>query len=444
MRDLLLVGFLFVAIYFSFKKPFLGVAAWVWIALTAPADWVFGFSQSFRLNLTIVVVTATAYLVNKSKVHAVQKGGAGAIKFWVLFFLFWTLISTVFHNQINDSLVWSKFIEFTKVIVLFVFITIAVTTRTQINTIVWAIVLSISSFAAMESIKFALSGGGHHIVGKAGIIADRNDLAVAINMCIPFIFYLWSESKNKALRIGLIVLVALNALAIIGTYSRGGFIGLSILAFAMWLRSDRKMRYLIFALFVLPILYAKAPDEWRDRQSTVETAAVEDSSFIGRLWAWKIATMISLDDPFTGGGMKATTDPLLWGTYAPYTENFGFIYTPPIAAEHRPLAAHNIYFQVLGGSGFVGLGIFLIMLMVGLLKCLSNASVARREGVVWAKNLSDALTLSFVGYGITGMNVSLAYFELLYAVLGIICVVTVVLNQELQKNQSPNLLLSRR
>ena len=39
MRDLLLVIFLFVAIFYAFKRPYLGVAAWVWIALTAPAAW---------------------------------------------------------------------------------------------------------------------------------------------------------------------------------------------------------------------------------------------------------------------------------------------------------------------------------------------------------------------------------------------------------------------
>ena len=85
MRDLLLVLFLCVAVFYAFKRPYLGVAAWVWIALTAPAAWAFGFSQDFRLNLTIVLVTALAWLfVQKQKSFRI--GGIGIL---VLLFCFW-------------------------------------------------------------------------------------------------------------------------------------------------------------------------------------------------------------------------------------------------------------------------------------------------------------------------------------------------------------------
>ncbi len=57
MRDILVVAFFFFVIYHSFKRPYVGVCAWVWIALTAPTAWAFGFSTSLRMNLTIVLVT---------------------------------------------------------------------------------------------------------------------------------------------------------------------------------------------------------------------------------------------------------------------------------------------------------------------------------------------------------------------------------------------------
>ena len=419
MRDLLLVGFLFVAIYFSFKRPYLGVAAWVWIALTAPADWTFGFSQAFRLNLTIVLVTFISYMFSKSKGDFKFTN----IHFWVLFFGFWMLVSTMFNLRIDSEYAWSKMIEFIKVLALFVFITLTVRKRLHVDTVIWAIVLSISSFAAMEAFKFVVSGGGYRIVGKAGIIADRNDLAVAINMCLPLVLYLWSTTKEKKLKLVLLGFAFLNVVAIVGTYSRGGFIGLLILAFAMWLRSKRKIMYFMLALMSLPVLYVNAPQEWKDRQSTVEHASTEDGSFIGRLWAWKIATLIALDYPITGGGFKATTDPLLWQTYAPETPNFGPIETPKIPIFETPKAAHNIYFQVLGSSGFVGLFVFLMMLWAALSSCLRNAAKAKKNKVKWCQDLSNAIALSFIGYGVTGLNVSLAYFELVYAFLALIAVI---------------------
>jgi hypothetical protein len=41
-------------------------------------------------------------------------------------------------------------------------------------------------------------------------------------------------------------------------------------------------------------------------------------------------------------------------------------------------------------------------------------------------NLSSALNVSFLGYGITGLNVSLAYFDLIYALLGIVVVINTI------------------
>lgn len=419
MRDILLVCFLIVATYFTFRKPFIGVAAWLWIALMAPSQWAFGFSQSFRLNFTIGIVAAIAYLFSRDKARLKFTG----MYFVVLLFAFWMLLASIFHNQLDSALVWDKCIEFMKVIALFLFLTLTVRTENQLNTIIWAILFAVSAYAAMEACKFILSGGGHRITGRSGIISDRNDLAVAINMCLPLILYLWHTTENKKLKMGLLLLFFLNIIAVVGTFSRGGFIGLSVLAVAVWWRSKHKLAGFVLALVSLTVLYVNVPEEWKARQMTVMTAVEEDGSFIGRLWAWKIATLIAIDNPVTGGGFKATTDPFLWSYYALETPDFGFIETPPIPEYVKPKAAHNIYFQVLASSGFVGIGIFLSMLVTGLMSCMRNVVLARRYKIPWLEYLSNALFLSLVGYAITGLNVSLAYFELVYALLAMIMVV---------------------
>ena len=431
MRDLLLVGFLFVAIYYAFKRPYLGVAAWVWIALTAPANWAFGFSQDFRLNLTIVLVTALAYVfVQKQK--SFKLGGIGML---VILFCFWTFITTLFNNNSSPSYVWYIFTEFLKVAALFFFLVLIVRKRLHIDTIIWALILSVSSYAGMEAVKFILSGGGHKVVGRAGIMIDRNDLAVAINMCIPFIVYLIQSSKHRLVRHGLWLLLGLNVIAIIGTGSRGGFIGLAILALAFWWRSRHKLIWLLLAALVLPVAYQYTPEQWRERQSTIQTAATEDGSFIGRLWAWKISSMIARDDPLTGGGFRAVTDPILWHSYAPYTPVFGPIDTPEIPADKAPKAAHNVYFQVLGDHGVVGFIIFMLLLLSTFLASNQSLKLMRKHKNDWGIQLCSALYLSLIGYAVTGANVSLAYFDLAYTLYGLIAVVS-LRRQELLSEQS--------
>ncbi|MDO6709185.1 putative O-glycosylation ligase, exosortase A system-associated [Aliiglaciecola sp. 2_MG-2023] len=421
MRDLLLVGFLFVAIYYSFKRPYIGTAAWVWIALTAPAKWAFGFSSHFRLNLTIVLITVVSYVF----VQKYKKWQFNGLSSWVLFFGFWTLVTSIANQTSYSAFVWEYWNQFIKVLLLYFFVTLTVTKRLHVNTVVWAVVLSISSFAAMEAVKFILSGGGHRIVGKAGIIRDRNDLAVAINMCIPLILYLISVTKHYSIKRGLNILLVLNIVAIIGTYSRGGFIGLLILGAAFWWTSKRKLLYGMIAVIALPLFFTFAPGEWKERQNTVSSAAQEDGSFIGRLWAWKISTLIAMDYPLTGGGFHAVKDRILWNYYAPMTPSFGPVDTPPIPPRLRPKAAHNIYMQVLGDHGFIGLFAFMMILWLTLMVNFKNRKWAIANNEKWLASLSSNITLAMIGYGITGNNVSLAYFDLLYAMAGLVCAINI-------------------
>ena len=433
MRDLLLVGFLFVAIYFCFKRPFIGIAAWTFIALLAPANWAFGFSNDFRLNLTIVLVTTLSYLfVQKDK-----KLAFNGLSFWVLLFAIWTLISS--FDAVDKPYAMGYWNQFIKVLMLYFFITLVLTKKLHIDTLIWAIVLAVCSYAAMEAVKVVLSGGGHQVSGRSGALRDRNDFAVAVNMCLPLILYLIYVSKHHYLKLGLWGLFLGNIVAIVGTGSRGGFIGLVILALAFWWKSKQKVVWLLLAVLVLPTAYQFTPEHWRERQSTIQTAATEDGSFIGRLWAWKISVMIARDNPLTGGGFKAVTEPVLWYSYAPYTPYFGPIETPPIPQSVRPKAAHNIYLQVLGDHGYVGLFIFGMTLLGMLLINARNGRLAQKHNQLWCAKLCHAITLSLVGYGVTGNNVSLAYFDLLYAIAGIISVISVYKLYQPQSQQSGEL-----
>ncbi len=426
MRDILLVAFFFMAIYYSFKKPYIGVSAWIWIALTAPTKWAFGFSTSLRMNFTIVIVTFISYLFGFKN----KKFSIGSIGFFVILLLIQCFISTVTQNTINSENVTQDYIEHVKTALLFVFTALILRTKHQLITFVWCIVLSISSYAGMEAVKFILSGGGHQIVGRAGIITDRNDLAVAINMSLPLVFFLIYVTENKLVKKGLLLLAILNVIAVIGTYSRGGFIGLSIIAIAAWLKSDKKLLWAIIAFTALPLLYQQTPEEWRERQSTVSTAATEDGSFIGRLWAWKVSFLIALDDPLTGAGYKGLTDPTIWSYYAPFTPHFGPIETPEIPYDKSPVAAHNIYMQVLGDHGFIGLAIFLIILSKCFLTNRENQRKAKDLGLKWLETFCSLLNVSIIGYCITGMNVGLAYFDLIYAVFGMVVVCNIILDAE--------------
>lgn len=425
MRDIgVLVLFVFIVTY-TMRRPFIGVSAWIWVALAYPAGWAWGFSTNFRMNLTVAVLTYIGYIFMKDK----PKTNLNGSDFLLFFFWLIALISCSTSNSLLSDFYWQKFSDFSKVLLLYLAVILIIKKKVHIDTIIWSIVLSVSGYAGMEAVKFLISGGGHKVAGFSGhILGDRNDLVVAINMSLPLILYLIGQTHQKLLKFGLIGLAVLSVIAVIGSYSRGGLIGLVVIAIYFYIKSNRKIIWTLLFMVSIPVMIANVPDEWTERMDTVSTATSEDNSFIGRLWAWKISVKIANNNVF-GNGFMATQDPLAWHTYRTVIDDFGFVSTPPVPETQFAKAAHNIYFQVLGDMGYIGLITFLLILWALYRRLIRLIKKSKELGIAWCQNLSTMLLVSMVGYAITGANVSLAYFDLLFAIIGITHVIDQYLSE---------------
>ena len=83
----------------------------------------------------------------------------------------------------------------------------------------------------------------------------------------------------------------------------------------------------------------------------------------------------------------------------------------------------SIYFEILGDTGFVGLGVFLAIMATGFnnLRVIRRLTVNRPEWA-WATDLAYALRLTLVAYAVSGAALSMAYFELYYVFTTLISV----------------------
>ena len=73
-----------------------------------------------------------------------------------------------------------------------------------------------------------VTGGNYRVFGpQATMIADNNQLAVALLMMLPLANYLRGQVADKRIAHLLLAGMVLTIIAIIGTYSRGAMIGLS-------------------------------------------------------------------------------------------------------------------------------------------------------------------------------------------------------------------------
>jgi probable O-glycosylation ligase (exosortase A-associated) len=195
----------------------------------------------------------------------------------------------------------------------------------------------------------------------------------------------------------------------------------------MLFQAKRKfLAVLVFALSV-GFLYWFTPQQLYDRAETIETYE-QDRSAMQRLQAWSVAWNLATQRPLTGGGF--------WIEYLP--NDVWLAYADRAYDEFGNVArsAHSIYFQVLGDHGFIGLAMFLLLLIFTLRSLRKLRRFAKRAGPEheWIGTYANGLQIGLFGYAVSGAFLSLGYFDLFYAYVAI----TAILVREAATLTSPD------
>lgn len=421
MRDLFLLALLPLLLYAMSKRPFVAVGMWLWTSLFYPNAWVYGMASSVRYNLLFAGVAIIGYLAWKPK----PKVRFGVLGMLVITFFVWTTISSIFTVGL-PVVVWDIWGRLAKIVLLFLFVLLVIEKKLHVDFLLWCVVLSVGFYANVEALKFIASGGHHKIAGMWGhVLADRNELAIAFVMTMPLCYYLLHEygARWRLARLGLLGTLALLVIAVIGTQSRGGFIALTVLGGYMFVKSDRKVLMGLMIAVLIVVVAQLASNEWVARINTIE-AADEDSSFMGRVVAWKMSFMMAVQHPVFGGGFKSLEYTPNWVALANNFSSYSWFHTGELVPNPaHPRAAHSLYFQVLGEHGFGGLALYLSMLAAGFFKAARIGRLARQQGAPdWLPLLATMIQLSIFGFALGSAALSFAYFDLIFALFGLVLV----------------------
>lgn len=426
MRDIAFIVGLLAMLPFAIGRPHIGALLCVWTAMLVPNTLVYGFATSIRFNLIVVLATLIIWVLSKEPVRLPMNR---TIILLIIFGIFGT-ISAAFAIG-PEGAAWRQWEHFYKIIFFAVIAGALFNTRLRIQALIYAIFLSVGFHGVIEGLKFVLSGGGHHIFGpEVSILSDNNHFALAILCTLPMVFFLYRQAKQPVLRLILLGSAGILFFTVVGTFSRGGLLGLLAIAIWAFIHSPRKGRYLAFAIPVAVVLIAFAPERWTNRMDTISTAN-QDDSFMGRVIAWKQSTLIALDNPILGGGFHAVQDFTIWTQYRlTRFHELDFIPTdtPDPLAPH---AAHSIYFQVLGDMGFIGLALFG---MLGLTAWRNTVIVVKkakgRADLEWAGQLAQYAQYSLIAYFSTGAALSMAYFEFIYILFATMASLRQIIDRE--------------
>ncbi|MGJ7915218.1 putative O-glycosylation ligase, exosortase A system-associated [Massilia sp. LXY-6] len=441
MRDLVILAILPFLLYAMCKRPFIGLGLWIWTALFFPNGWLYGPAASIRYNLLFAGITVVGYFVwkNKPKFTLTRTGAL------ILLFFAWTTASTLMGIG-DPERAWDFWSRLLKTVMLFVFILAIIENKLHIDFFLWCCVLSVGFFADLEALKYLMSGGGHMIEGMTGhVLGDRNELSIAFVMTLPICVYLLQDfgKRSKILSLALLGTITLMVIAVIGTQSRGGFIVLIALGAYFYLKTERKGLVTVLLVILVLGMSQLVTQEWVTRIQTVNSAD-KDASFMGRVVAWKLSFIMASQHPFFGGGFKALENFPVWSALSQHFDSVPWFYTGDATPDlDRPHAAHSVYFQVMGDHGFVGLGIYLSFLAAAFQKARNIIRIARKHTVPeWIPRLATTLQLTMFAFCLGGASLSFAYFEMAYAVIGLLIVLEsrILPAAILESEQRPDLL----
>jgi probable O-glycosylation ligase (exosortase A-associated) len=327
----------------------------------------------------------------------------------ILFMSWMTLTGFSAFEPVNAWTEWNRVFK----TILMVLVTMAVINRVEdIKYLAVVVALSLGFYGFKGGLFTIMTGGHSRVLGPVDTyIGDNNDLALALVMTTPLIWYLVSLAHKKWLRYGAIALTVLTLAAAAGSYSRGALLAGGAMLSFLWLKSPNKGRTGVVLLLALPLLYLLMPEAWFSRMDSIGDYKQDDSA-MGRINSWNMAFNIASHN-LMGGGYRCFT-PAVFRIWAPQPLNV-----------HAP---HSIYFQVLGEHGFIGLALFLLFLF---LSWRTGSRVLKfckgKPELQWASGLAAMCQVSLVGYIVGGAFLTLAYYDLLYDIVAILFVLEKVL-----------------
>jgi probable O-glycosylation ligase (exosortase A-associated) len=416
----------------AIKNSFISFLLWGYTTVLTPANYLYGFMQSVRYNFIFAIIALGLLFLGKVKK---QDGKVSlSVTYWLLVgFFIHASLSTLFALSPNPTVplryeLVIKGLAFTFAIPFFV------KNRTDIHAMLAMLALGLGFHGVVEGLKFVASGGSHNVGGiPNSSLTDNNLFALGMVMVLPIWLYFNGALANKHAKLLSLAAALLTIFSIIATNSRGGFLAMSVLGLWYFIASRRKGFALMAVLAGVVIVFAVAPESWFSRVSSIETAS-EDSSFMSRVAAWQISSAIAIGNPVFGGGFAAIQNGWIWEKYKLMPSFFSVDVSP-----YHPIAAHSIYFQVLGDLGFVGLILFFALLLAVDLNRRSIRNKIKkhsRPDLVWAIDMADTMYLSLVAFMVGGAGVSLAYYEVVYILICLMSVLNTIVDKNIMEQQT--------
>lgn len=300
----------------------------------------------------------------------------------VIFYFISIFLSALF--AINSSLSWEPVYAYLTLVIFFFILLSVIRTPYELFFVVTCYIVTMAVYLAKSQWEFFVHGqhrydmGVIRMTGIEGTFGGPNALAMSIVVSLPMLLFLWSIRKEfscewpelwqKWFPRFLVFYAVLAISSIILTNSRSGMVSFILFVILVTFRGrgvGKKVGYIFLGIILLVSLWFVLPAEKKGRFLTIwdpeKSPQHARVSAQGRIEGLKAGMVMFGRFPATGVGIG------------------NFIEYRAAHVDGTPLNAHNLAGQVLGETGIIGGGAFLLMMMIALRNCYKLRSFAKRN-----------------------------------------------------------------
>ncbi len=419
MRDIIFSVVILALLPACFRRPFVGLLVFTWLAYMRAQDLTWGFARGMRWSAYVAFVTFAGFLAGEKSRFFLPD-----VRCWIMIAMVVIAGIGITMSRSPDPYQISRYAEFTKIICIAIFTTVVVKSREHLRVLCWLIALSFAFYGVKGGLWGIQTLGQSPILrGPGGLLQDNNAFGLALTMAVPFLINIGLSEKREVLRRAFLWAVPLTVFTIALTHSRGSFLSLvGAFGVLIW-RSRNRVAAMTVAFLVALVAVIVAPASYKERISTIASYE-EDNSAQARFTSWAVAIRMAVDNPWFGVGMKKFRQ-----HYLEYEPNP----TPSQLAGTAIYVAHNSYLQAWAEMGSLQMALFFTLIGMTYWTCWKVRKKARRRYYSsWIINYATMFEASLTGYCIGSVFLNRADFDLFYHFVAIVIVFGYIAEQEMR------------
>ena len=410
-RTLFILTIVSIGTYYALQSSFYALLLYMWNAYFRPEDWVW---TDLISNLHISYI-AGCYVVLATLFSGKRLPMNGRIGLMMLF-LIHTLLSTLLSEHFEYC--WLYWVDFLKTIIITYLMIILIDDFSKFRLVLLVVALSLGLEASKQGWFYLLTSPGGANSNPIAFLGDNNGVAVGMLMLVPIIALLAQTTPRRWARLFYWLMLVGVLYRALSTYSRGGFLACIAMGSTYCLYSQKKLRMLFASTIIVAIVLPTLPDTFWNRMTTIQTyQEAEDTSALGRFHFWQVAREMAAAHPFLGVGYHGYN--LSYDDYDSSQGKYGHL-----------RAAHNSPLAVVAELGYLGLAIYMIIILSSLEACHRVRKLAATDpSLLDFSQSATALITSLLVFLVGGFFVTFQYQEMLWHFFGLTIVLTELANQ---------------